>query len=210
VKTAFESYIQSGGGLVVIHAANNSWGTWPAYNKMIGLGGWGGRSQESGPYVYYDDQDNIHYDRGEGNCGSHGAQQEFVLTTRAEDHPIMKGLPTAWLHTKDELYDRLRGPAENMTVLATAYSDVEKNGPPWNKEVNGTGRHEPMLMAVDYGQGRVFHSALGHMDYSMECVGFITTFLRGSEWAAHGKVTQAVPSDFPSPSQTSSRAFSTN
>lgn len=109
----------------------------------------------------------------------------------------MKGLPSAWLHTKDELYDRLRGPAENVTVLATAYSDVEKNGLPWNKNVSGTGRHEPQLLAIEYGTGRVFHTVLGHMVYSMECVGFITTFQRGAEWAATAEVTQAVPANFP-------------
>jgi type 1 glutamine amidotransferase len=207
MKESFEHYIQNGGGLIVIHAANNSWGNWPAYNRMIGLGGWGGRSQESGPYVYYDNDGQLHRNTGEGNCGSHGPQHEFVLTTRASDHPIMKDLPTEWLHTKDELYDRLRGPAENMTVLATAYSDVDGNGPPWNKKVKGTGRHEPMLMAVEYGKGRIFHSALGHMDYSMECVGFITTFLRATEWASTGQVTQAVPTDFPTKTQTSIRKF---
>jgi len=207
VKQAFENYITNGGGLVVIHAANNSWGNWPAYNKMIGLGGWGGRSVESGPYVYYDTDGELIYDKGEGACGSHGPQQEFILTTRAAEHPIMKGLPKEWMHAKDELYDRLRGPAEGMTVLATAYSDVNKNGPPWNKEVSGSGRHEPMLMAINYGKGRSFHTALGHMDYSMECVGFMTTFLRGAEWAATGNVTQKVPFDFPSADAVSVRRW---
>ena len=172
---------------------------------MIGLGGWGGRNTASGPYVYYNDTGEMVKDPSEGDCGSHGPQQEYILTTRNSSHPIMQGLPKQWLHTKDELYDRLRGPAENITVLATAYSDVEKNGPPWNESVNGTGRHEPLLFTVDYGKGRVFHTALGHMDYSMECVGFITTFQRGAEWAATGNVTQKVPSDFPDASGTSKR-----
>jgi len=207
VKDNFETYMQNGGGLVVVHAANNSWGNWPAYNKMIGLGGWGGRSQETGPYVYYDTDGKLIHDTGAGDCGSHGPQQEFVITTRAPNHPIMKGLPTAWMHAKDELYDRLRGPAEGMTVLATAFSDVEKNGPPWNKDVKGSGRHEPMLMAVDYGQGRIFQTALGHMDYSMECVGFMTTFLRGAEWAGTGSVTQSVPGDFPGVDKVSVRTW---
>jgi uncharacterized protein len=206
-KRSFEQYMKQGGGLIVVHAANNSFGDWPEYNRMIGLGGWGGRSTESGPYVYYNDAGELVRDPSEGNCGSHGAQHEFVLTTRAKDHPIMEGLPEKWLHTKDELYDRLRGPAENMTVLATAYSDPEKNGPPWAKDVKGTGRHEPMLFTVEYGKGRVFHTALGHMDYSMECVGYITTFQRGAEWAATGKVTQKVPDDFPGPDATSIRKW---
>jgi type 1 glutamine amidotransferase len=206
-KRSFERYISNGGGLVVVHAANNSWGDWEAFNKMIGIGGWGGRSTASGPYVYYNDEGKLIYDRSEGDCGSHGVQHEYVLTTRAPEHPIMKGLPAKWLHTKDELYDRLRGPAENMTILATAYSDVEGNGPPWNKAVKGTGRHEPLLSTIAYGKGRVFHTGLGHMDYSMECVGFITTLQRGAEWAATGKVTQAVPDDFPGEGATSIRKW---
>jgi type 1 glutamine amidotransferase len=54
-----------------------------------------------------------------------------------------------------------------------------------------------MIMTIDFGKGRVFHTPLGHADYSQECVGFITTFQRGSEWAATGKVTLPVPADFP-------------
>jgi type 1 glutamine amidotransferase len=66
---------------------------------------------------------------------------------------------------------------------------------------------EAHLVAVDFGAGRVFHTTLGHADYSMECVGFITTFQRGAEWAATGKVTQKVPPDFPGNVKSSSRAF---
>ena len=201
----FEKYMADGGGLVIVHAANNSWGDWPAYNKMIAIGGWGGRNEVTGPFLYYDDEGQLQRDTSAGEAGSHGPQYEFVLDTRAPEHPIMRGLPNAWLHAKDELYDRLRGPAENVTVLATAYSDVEKNGPPWNKEVSGTGRHEPQLLTIDYEKGRVFHTSLGHMDYSMECVGFITTFQRGAEWAATGEVTQAIPDDFPTAEAVSMR-----
>lgn len=207
-KRSFESYMNNGGGLIVIHAANNSFADWPEYNKMIGVGGWGGRDVKSGPYAFYNDEGKEMRDHSEGDCGSHGPRYEFTLTTRASNHPIMKGLPKEWLHTEDELYDRLRGPAENMTILATAYSDVEKNSPPWAKDVKGTGRHEPMLMALEYGKGRVFHSGLGHNDYSMECVGFQTTLLRGAEWAATGKVTQAIPANFPTKTKTSSVAWS--
>ena len=128
-KTNFENYMKNGGGLVVVHAANNSWGDWEEYNKMIGLGGWGGRTEASGPFAFYDKDGKEQRDHSPGSAGSHGPQHEYAITTRAPNHPIMKGLPDKWLHTKDELYDRLRGPAENMTILATAYSDKEKNGP---------------------------------------------------------------------------------
>lgn len=206
-KKDFENYMANGGGFVVVHAANNPWGEWEEYNKMIALGAWGGRDESTGPYVYYNDAGELIIDDSEGVCGSHGPEYEFELTTRAPEHPIMKGLPSKWLHTQDELYERMRGPFENATILATAYADVEKNAPPWNPEVKGLGQHVPQLMAIEYGDGRVFHTTLGHFDYSMEGVGFITTFQRGAEWAATGNVTQSVPTDFPKEKETSSRKW---
>jgi uncharacterized protein len=197
-QLAFEKYMKKGGGLVVVHAADNSYPNWKGYNQMIGLGGWGDRNEKDGPYIYFDDKGVLQRDNSKGRGGSHGPQREYVVTTRNAEHPIMKGLPAAWLHTKDELYDRLRGPAENMEVLASAFAATEHKG---------SGRHEPALMTIKYGKGRVFHTILGHIDYSVECVGFITTLLRGSEWVATGKVTIPVPADFPTETKTSSRPF---
>ena len=163
------------------------------------LGGWGDRNEKDGPYIYYNDQGELIRDDSPGKGGSHGPQREFVIDIRDESHPVTEGMPSSWLHAKDELYDRLRGPAENMTVLATAYAGVEDKG---------SGRHEPVLMAINYGEGRIFHTTLGHADYSMECVGFIVSLQRGTEWAATGEVTQtAIPEDFPSDSKPSSRIF---
>lgn len=196
-NTAFEKFVKNGGGLVVVHAADNAFPKWLAYNKMIGIGGWEGRNEKSGPYLYFDEaKGKMVKDTTKGVGGSHGHQHEFVVTTRDAKHPIMKGLPTTWLHQKDELYDRLRGPAENVTVLATAYSPVEQRG---------SGRIEPMLMTLQYGKGRIFHTTLGHETYSQKCVGFITTLQRGTEWVASGKVTQPVPADFPTPTKGSAR-----
>jgi uncharacterized protein len=194
-RTAFANYVRGGGAFVCVHAASNSWAEWPEYNAICGLGGWYGRDENWGPYVYFKD-DKLVRDDAPGGGGHHGPQHEYTVRTREVEHPIMQGLPAAWLHAKDELYDTLRGPAENLTVLATAYSDPE---------FEGTGRDEPMLMTIEYGDGRVFHTAMGHADYSMQCVGFITTLLRGAEWAATGEVTIPVPEDFPTAEQTSSR-----
>lgn len=207
-RNDFETYLKNGGGFVVVHAANNAWGEWEEFNKMIALGAWGGRDEETGPYVYYNEAGEVIKDSVEGVCGSHGPEYEFQLTNRAPEHPIMKGLPLKWLHTQDELYERMRGPFENATILATAYADVEKNAPPWNPSVKGLGQNVPQLMAVNYGNGRVFHTTLGHFDYSMEGVGFITTLQRGAEWVATGKVTQEVPVDFPGENATKSRKWS--
>ena len=179
-----ENYVNKGGGFVVVHAANNAFTNWKEYNRMIAVGGWGGRSEKHGPYIRWKYGKFI-LDHSKGRGGSHGPQHEFVVNTRNVDHPITKGVPTNWLHCKDELYDSLRGPAENVTVLATAYS-------PKSKE------HEPIVMVIDYGKGRVFHTPMGHADYSMKCVGFLTYLDRGTEWAATGKVTSKVPKEFPS------------
>lgn len=185
---AFESFVKNGGGVVSVHAADNAFAEWPAYNKMIGLGGWGNRSEKDGPYVYYDSTGKIVRDNTPGVGGSHGTFHPFKMVTRKKDHPITKGVPTMWMHNADELYDRLRGPAENMEILVTAYSA---------KEERGTGRDEPIMMVINYGKGRIFHTTLGHGNESQECVGFITYLQRGTEWAATGKVTQKVPADFP-------------
>lgn len=191
----FASFVASGKGLVVVHAANNAFPNWVAFNEMIGLGGWGGRSEKSGPYLRLREGKWVP-DTQAGRGGSHGKQHEYVVTVRDRSHPITKGLPAEWLHAKDELYDRLRGPAKNVQVLASAFSD---------KETNGSGEDEPMVMVLPYGKGRVFHSCLGHGVEAMQSADFIVTYQRGAEWASTGKVTQKIPPDFPGKDKVSSR-----
>jgi type 1 glutamine amidotransferase len=197
-RASLEAYMKEGGGFVSVHAADNSFPKWKEYNRMIGLGGWGGRNEKDGPYVYYTDAGELVRDPSPGGCGAHGPQHEFQVTVRVADHPITRGMPPVWSTTKDECYAKLRGPAENMTILATG-KDVSGKAP--------TNRHEPILMVIHYGKGRVFHTTLGHDDYSIESVGFMTSFTRGVEWAATGRVTQPIPEDFPTAEQSSSRKF---
>ncbi|MDR1584672.1 MAG: ThuA domain-containing protein [Prevotellaceae bacterium] len=188
VNKAFLEYVKKGGGVVVYHAANNSFSNWKEYNEIIGLGGWGNRNETDGPYVYFKDGKEVR-DTSPGPGGSHGSQHEYTIVVRDKKHPITKDLPESWMHSKDELYDRLRGPAKNLTVLATAYSA---------KETGGTGRDEPALMAITWGKGRIFHTVLGdNIRSTVEGGSFAVTFLRGTEWAATGKVTQKVPDGFP-------------
>lgn len=197
-QAAFVDYVKNGGGFVVVHAANNAFGNWKEYNEMIGLGGWGGRNERSGPYVYLDAAGQLVRDGSPGSGGNHGPQHPFQIIVRDGEHPVTKGMPKEWMHVNDELYDKLRGPGEKMHILATAYSDPAKRG---------TGRHEPMIFTVAFGQGRVFHTPMGHGNDSQECVGFITTLVRGCQWAATGKVTLPIPGDFPTADKTSQRKF---
>ena len=201
-KESFEAYVKNGGGVVVVHGSDNSFPKWEAYNEMIGVGGWGGRTEAAGPKVRWRDGKSI-LDESAGTA-VHPSKHDFLVVSRAPEHPIMKGLPVAWLHADDELYSQLRGPAKNLTVLATASAKKSMR--------NGTGENEPILMAITYGKGRVFHTTLGHVGpkdkdpvKSINSVGFIVTLQRGTEWAATGKVTQEIPEDFPALDQTSVR-----
>jgi type 1 glutamine amidotransferase len=197
-QVAFEQFVKAGGGFVCVHAADNAFPQWPAYNEMIGLGGWGGRNEKSGPYLYLKDNGELVRDTAAGRGGNHGKQHPFTVIVRDREHPITQGMPREWLHVNDELYDKLRGPATDVHLLATAYADPA---------TGGSGRHEPMMLTVPYGQGRVFHTPMGHGNDSQECVGFIVTIQRGTEWAATGKVTQPIPADFPKADAVSRRAF---
>lgn len=190
-QRALEAYMQNGGGLVIYHAADNAFPEWPAWNEMIGVGGWGGRNEKSGPYVRWRDGKMV-LDPTPGPGGSHGPQHEYALEVRAPEHPIMRGLPEKMMHSADELYNRLRGPAKNLTVLATAFSPPDQGG---------TGENEPMLMTISVGKGRVFHTAIGHAGVQLKSVAFIVTYQRGTEWAATGNVTQPLPADLPTATQ---------
>lgn len=204
-QKAFEEYVSGGGGFVTVHATNNAFPDWKEWNRMIGVGGWGGRTAENGGVIRSRDQSDGAYLRLRGGkwvrdaetpgpTGSHGNRHQFKIETQSPEHPIMRGMPAAWMHdAEDELYDRLRGPAENVTVLAAAYSDPATYKDP----ARAGGEYEPLLMAIAYGQGRVFHTTLGHNAETLGAQSFITTFQRGCEWAATGEVTQQVPASFP-------------
>jgi uncharacterized protein len=193
-KQALVEYVKGGGGLVIYHFALASFPDWKDYNEMIGLGGWF-RKETAGSYVRWKDGKIVHQNLP-GKTGGHGPMQPFQVVIREPNHPITQGLSPAFMHVDDELYGWLRGPAKNLTVLATAFAPKEKGG---------SGEHEPLLFTIQYGKGRVFQNALGHTGKELKSVAFIATFQRGVEWAATGKVTQKVPADFPTADKASIR-----
>jgi type 1 glutamine amidotransferase len=194
VNKGLEKFVGGGGGLVIIHAANNSFGGWAEYNKMIGLS-W--HDNKFGDRITVNDKGEVvRTPKGEGPGAGHGPQHEFKIKIRDAEHPVTKGMPAEWMHAKDELYQGQRGPAENMHILATAFAATDKGG---------TGAHEPMIWWIPYGKGRVFTTVMGHAMgddiTAIRCVGFQTVMTRGTEWAATGKVTLPIPEDFPTASK---------
>jgi len=193
-QKAFDEQIKSGKlGLVVFHAANNSFTPWAEFNQMIGMG-W--RNSKFGDRLFLDaDGKLVREEKGKGPGAGETTMHPFQVTVRDAEHPVTKGMPRQWMHTADQLVHGLRGPAENVHVLATAYSEPKKGG---------TGKHELMIWTVTYGKGRVFHTPMGHDVGSVRCLGFLTAMLRGTEWAATGEVTLPIPAGFPSEDKTSS------
>lgn len=194
INTGLEEGLKSGKiGLVIVHAANNSFGGWNEYNRMIGMG-W--RGNNAGERLYLDDQGKeVRVPKGEDLGSGHRSGGQFQIVVRDANHPITKDMPREWKHANDELYDNMRGPIENVHLLATAYS-------------KGTSKHEPMIWTVKYGMGRVFHTPMGHGTESMRCIGFISTLQRGTEWAATGSVTLPIPKDFPTAEKSTSISIS--
>jgi type 1 glutamine amidotransferase len=196
VNDAFVQYVRDGGGFQAIHAANNAFSGWKEYNQMIGLG-W--RDAKFGARVIFNEKDElVRIAAGEDKGAGHGQQHEFKVKIRDQEHPITKGLPAEWMHASDELYHGQRGPAENMRILASAFDDKSKGG---------TGVQEPMLWVIPFGKGQCVTNVMGHENgKSLQCVGFLTIFLRTTEWLATGKVGVAVPPNFPTADKVSSIA----
>ena len=182
-----EEFVRRGGGYVVVHAGGTSFSDRASYNRMIGLA-W--RDENHGDRLTLNADGNVvRTSRGSGPGAGHGPCFAFPINHHHPDHPVLKGLPEIWMHAKDELWHGLRGPAEDMTILATAFSPL-------------TGECEPMLWTVGFGSGRVFVTVLGHVWEggeltAVECVGFRHTLARGCQWAATGTVDLPVPVHFP-------------
>ncbi|MEW6983089.1 ThuA domain-containing protein [Colwelliaceae bacterium 6471] len=211
LRNEFVFHIENGGNLVITHQGVSSFYDWPKFHEVIGLG-WYGSS--AGEHIFWDESigDFVRTPLYHGVGVGHGKQHEFLVTMRDTEHPISKGIPVEWVQSKDELYHGLRGPAKNLTIIATAYSD---------KKTWGSGDHEPIAWTTNYGKGRVFVTVLGHVmkeeftnainginstenkSEAIYSVGFQTLLARGAEWAATGKVTTKIPDDFPSKTESS-------
>ncbi len=179
-EKAVESFVRSGKGMVVVHGSSYS---------FSGLEVLGDRHVRTGikepPWPEFARMVGGYWPKPPA-MGFHGQRHSFPVRIVQRDHPILRGMKDTFIAT-DELYHAMTFFPET-NILATAYDDPK---------LGGTGRDEPMLCTTDYGQGRVFYTALGHEVPAMSEAGFIATFVRGAEWAASGKVT--LPPDIGEP-----------
>src|SRR5262249_12593869 len=77
-------------GLVIVHAANNSFGGWKEYNLMIGMG-W--RGNKGGDRLLLEDSGKeVRVPSGEGDGSGHRYAGPFQVVVRDPDHPITRGM----------------------------------------------------------------------------------------------------------------------
>jgi type 1 glutamine amidotransferase len=193
-ERSLEKYVRRGGGLYILHSANNAFSHWKEYDKMIGLG-W--RPATVGYALEIDAEKNIvRLPPGAGQGTGHGERFNAIIRI-LNRHPINEHYPVEWQTANTEVYYFPRGPAQNLTVLSYALDST------------GTQRMWPVEWVVRYGKGRVYNSSMGHLwkgeiyPPAYRCVGYQTTVIRATEWLAKGKVTFPVPDNFPTRSSLS-------
>lgn len=157
-RRALLAYVESGGGLSVVHFANGAFhpslpgaeeSDWPAYRATLVRRVW---------------------DHAPGASG-HDAYGAFRVETTGVEHPITAG--AGGYDTVDELYYRQAGSAP-IVPLVTARSKRTK-------------RSEPLAWAYRVGQGRVFQTVLGHDADALRVPGTARLLQRGTTWAAHAE-----------------------
>jgi cytochrome c len=88
-QTAFENYVDGGGGYAGVHAASDTEYDWPWYGRLVG--------------AYFK---------------SHPQIQQADVDVESHDHPSTAELPDTWTRT-DEWYNYRANPRANVKVLAT-------------------------------------------------------------------------------------------
>lgn len=123
----------------------------------------------------------------------HGPIHTFKVSIEDQEHPVMKGLKEFYI--KDELWNNTKF-QDDIHVLCSAYSTPAKKG---------TDKNEPIVVTTQYGKGRGFYSVLGHNKASMQNNAWKTLLLRGTEWAATGKITIPAQEPWPANSEIAER-----
>ena len=173
-EAAVEAFVRSGKGMISLHGVT--------YGRFYGMelkdGRWGSSAAGDRGWPAYAEMLGVTWKPE--NIG-HSIRHVFPVKWVDPNHPIARGLAPTFL-ANDELYHKM-DLRPNAQVIAAAHSDPA---------MKGTGREEPQIWTVAFGKGRTVHMTLGHDLSAMHQPGFVTAFVRGTEWAATGEVTVAA------------------
>jgi type 1 glutamine amidotransferase len=109
-----------------------------------------------------------------GDSTWHGEIGPHRVLIHHPDHPVTAGMAPFW--TVDELWVDA-GITEDAEVLCVANPDAPT----------------PVVLAAMQGKGRLFCNLLGHDVRAMRNSGWQALTVRGTEWAARGAVSTALP-----------------
>ena len=182
---ALYQYVREGGGLVAYHSSF-TWGRdIPEYKRLIGAVMEPGTSRRSPPGAF-----TVHLaDRSHPITAG---MREFVWTYNDDMYTNMAFAPDAPIHVLGTAHDSSASYDHKLTgpkYPAEAYTPAKL------KAMKGMDADHPQLWVQDYGKGRVFSITIGHDEVSLHFAPLQTLLLRGTEWAATGKVTLPVPDE---------------
>ncbi len=168
-KRSLLDFVSDGGAIIGVHSATDTFYEWPAYGEMIG-----------------------------GYFRTH-SWNHLPLTLKVEDasHPSTSMLGETWTladefyrfgMTEEEAIGPVvfsRGRVHVLLSIDTERSDISKQRGiiPGRIDIMQVEGDYPLAWCRDYGEGRVFYTALGHRDDVWESELFQAHLLGGVRWA---------------------------
>ena len=177
-EQALLEFVRAGGGLVAYHASlQMSCGRGTVYRRLFG-------------------------GRLELEQSRRAPINDFRVRVAAPEHPITAGMPAEFPHYEDDLYVNLDwDPEAPVEVLLTGWDNPLRytQVPSQFSALPGMGQDHPLAWTNRFGEGRIFGTGLGHGVVAASRPTFRGLFTRGTEWAATGAVTIALPEGFGEP-----------
>lgn len=156
-QSAFERYIQAGGGFVGVHSASDTEYDWPWYTKMVG-------------HMFH----------------IHPAVQTATMKVENRDFPGMDRFAKRFLFT-EEWYEFDAPRTDRLRYLLSVDEKTYKPAADWGaKKGQGMGDFHPVAWFQEYDGGRAFYTALGHLPATYRDAAFVHHVYGGIYWAATG------------------------
>lgn len=152
-QEAFKSYMLSGGGFIGIHGATTAENEWDWYGWLVGR--------------YFT---------------AHPQIQTAVIRVGDTDHPSTWHLPSRWIWT-DEWYEFTPAMSDGLQVLLTV-DESTYNAEFTSEGVTYTGMQpeHPIAWCQEWEGGRMFYTALGHLEGAWSDQIFLQHLFGGIWW----------------------------